>query len=364
MLDASIPKADKINESVNLAVEWLLNNQSSQDDAGFATFDFSKGWTSSYPETTGYIAESFLMWKSLSAQDRISQSALHALDWLLSIQKASGGWAGGYIHEKRPEVVFNTGQIIRGMIQGFLHFKEKKYLEAAQRAADWLVEIQSPEGYWDRHVFLDSVRVYDTYVASPLYKLGELTGNQSYIDSALRNAHWVAKRQMMPNGWFKNADNSLKYVDKPILHTIAYTLDGTLDIAIFSKDNDLLKASLTTASALSRKLGEDGLLRGRYSNDWEGHGSICNTGVAQIAIIFAKLHLHTGEKIWKSLHFKLINYLLRQQLRNIQDPNLRGALTGSSPIWGRYEPFRLPNWGVKYLIDALMYSQMIKNDVI
>ena len=361
MEDESMPGSDEITTAVNLAVNWLLYNQSQSKDAGFATYDFSKGWTSSYPETSGYIAESLLMWKLLSTQEHISGSARRTLDWLISIQKQSGGWAGGYVEEDRAEIVFNTGQIIRGMLRGFLHFDEQKYLIAAQKAADWLVEIQNPVGFWDRHVYMNVVRVYDTYVSSPLYKLGELTGNPSYIQSALKNAHWVVAQQMKPNGWYKNADNSLKYNHKPILHTIAYTLDGLLDIALYSKDSTLLEAVLITANALSGKLRDEGLLRGRYSNDWRGHGSICNTGIAQIAIVFAKLHLHTGELEWKNLYYRLINYLLSQQIRSYRDPNLSGALTGSSPIWGRYEPFRLPNWGVKYFIDALMYDQLIKN---
>ncbi|MFN3952281.1 MAG: hypothetical protein ACK4KT_07765 [Thermaurantimonas sp.] len=359
MKKESTPETDVINTAIELAINWLLYNQSQSEDAGFATYDFSKGWTSSYPETSGYIAESFLMWKALSAQERISNSARRTLDWLVSIQKPSGGWAGGYLAEGRPEIVFNTGQILRGMIQGFLHFKEQKYLSAAQNAADWLVEIQNPAGYWDRYVYMNAIRVYDTYVSAPLYTLGQVTGKPIYIRAALKNAHWVAGQQLQPNGWYKNADNSLKYNDKPILHTIAYTLDGLLDIAIQSKDKTLLESALSTAHALAGKLRNEGLLRGRYSNDWTGHGSICNTGVAQTAIIFCKLYIHTCELEWKILYFRLINYLLSQQIRTYRDPNMCGALTGSSPIWGRYEPFRLPNWGVKYLIDALMYYHLI-----
>ena len=357
----SIPESNEINTAVELAINWLLYNQSKNEDAGFSTYDFSKGWTSSYPETSGYIAESLLMWKPLSSQERISESARRTLDWLVSIQKASGGWAGGYLAENRPEIVFNTGQILRGMIRGFLHFDDRKYLVAAQKAADWLVEIQNPAGFWDRHVYMNAIRVYDTYVSTPLFTLGQITGNTAYIQAALKNAHWVAGHQIKSNGWYKNADNSLKYNDKPILHTIAYTLDGLLDIATLSNDQTLVEAALSTARALDGKLCKEGLLRGRYSDDWTGLGSICNTGVAQIAIVFAKIYIHTGEIKWKNLYYRLINYLLSQQIRTYRDPNLCGALTGSSPIWGRYEPFRLPNWGVKYFIDALMYHHLIKS---
>lgn len=361
MTNQSSPNLKNVHIAANLAVGWLLHNQSRSIDGGFATYDFADGWTSSYPETTGYIVETLLMWKDLRTENHILKSARRALDWLVSIQKPSGGWAGGYVHEMKPEIVFNTGQIIRGLLQGHLHFHDPVYLDSARKAADWLVKIQSPEGFWGRHVHLDTVRVYDTYVASPLYQLGSLVQNPMYKNAALRNAYWVAMNKIKANGWLIDADNTLKYNDKPILHTIAYTMDGLIDIAFFSNDIFLQKAGLATASAIGKKLQDESILRGRYSSDWRGHGSICNTGVAQIAIIFAKLHIYTGEEYWRSLHNVLINYLLCQQIRTTNDPDLLGALTGSSPIWGRYEPFRLPNWGVKYLVDALMYCKTVTN---
>jgi hypothetical protein len=34
-----------------------------------------------------------------------------------------------------------------------------------------------------------------------------------------------------------------------------------------------------------------------------------------------------------------------------------GAIPGSFPIWGRYEPFAFPNWATKFFCDALMIEQ-------
>jgi hypothetical protein len=34
---------------------------------------------------------------------------------------------------------------------------------------------------------------------------------------------------------------------------------------------------------------------------------------------------------------------------------LRGAVAGSSPIFGRYMAFRYPNWAAKFFMDALMF---------
>ncbi|GCD77592.1 hypothetical protein JCM31826_10740 [Thermaurantimonas aggregans] len=359
MENTEAPNQATVERAVQMAVDWLLNNQMQGKDGGFATYDFVTGWTSSYPETTGYIAETLLKWPQLRNSEKIVISAQKALDWLVSIQKPSGGWAGGYVSENRPEIVFNTGQVLRGLLKGYFFLKKTDYLDAATRAADWLVKIQHPDGFWDKHVYMNAVRVYDTYVAAPLYELGELTNTANYRKAALKNAIWVVKNKQLPNGWLVDADNTLKHNDKPILHTIAYTLDGLLDVAIQSGNEEIFQSAVLTASTIAQKVKAEKILKGRYDKNWTGYRSICNTGVAQVAIVFAKLHQKTGDTHWQASYNCLINYLLQQQLTHLRNPSLKGALTGSTPIWGRYEPFRLPNWGVKYLIDALLYNNLI-----
>ncbi|MGF1595582.1 MAG: hypothetical protein ACFCVK_01410 [Acidimicrobiales bacterium] len=35
-------------------------------------------------------------------------------------------------------------------------------------------------------------------------------------------------------------------------------------------------------------------------------------------------------------------------------PEIRGAIKGSHPIWGRYAPLGYPNWATKFFLDALL----------
>ena len=44
---------------------------------------------------------------------------------------------------------------------------------------------------------------------------------------------------------------------------------------------------------------------------------------------------------------------MRRQDIHTDDLNVRGAIKGSFPIWGRYAPMSFPNWPVKFFIDAL-----------
>ena len=35
------------------------------------------------------------------------------------------------------------------------------------------------------------------------------------------------------------------------------------------------------------------------------------------------------------------------------NPDMRGAIKGSQPVWGRYAPMSFPNWATKFFVDAM-----------
>ena len=74
-----------------IAVEWLLRSQYYMIDYGFGSYRLGKKWTTSYPETTGYIIETLIKYSHLKKENEIRNCCLRAADWLLSIQKPSGG---------------------------------------------------------------------------------------------------------------------------------------------------------------------------------------------------------------------------------------------------------------------------------
>jgi hypothetical protein len=101
--------------------------------------------------------------------------------------------------------------------------------------AGMLSGIQHPEGSWQTHALMGKARVYDTFVDVPLLQLYELTGEKKFKKSAVQNLEWVIRDKMHENGWFEDCDNTVKRNDKPILHTIAYTLDGLIDSSLILK---------------------------------------------------------------------------------------------------------------------------------
>ena len=50
---------------------------------------------------------------------------------------------------------------------------------------------------------------------------------------------------------------------------------------------------------------------------------------------------------------RALDYVMSTQNITTDDPDVRGAIKGSHPIWARYAPMSFPNWATKFFIDAM-----------
>lgn len=354
-LSESYSPTEKLG-AMNKAADWLLTNQKFQSDHGFSTYYIVDGHTGSYPETSGYIIDSLFDYAILVSQEEKVNAPLFACaDWLISIQKPSGGWQAGYIEANKPEVVFNTGQVIRGLLKAYHVSKEIRYLESCIKAGNWLCDIQEHDGSWQTHASMNVKRTYDSYVSAPLVDLFLVTGHQKYKEAALKNINWILNSQQQENGWFMNADNTTVYNHVPILHTIAYTIDGILDTGLKLNELMYIEAARKSADQLLKIFEKKKFFNGRYDKNWKGFQYTICTGCAQMSIIWSKLFQYTKEDKYRKAVERMNDQLITiQMMTNGMGEKTEGALQGSFPIWGKYEPFGFPNWATKYLLDAIM----------
>ena len=356
--DVSIaPKQRKL--AMAKAVGWLLHAQNSTPDGGIGSFHLVNKWSSSYPETTGYILPTLLQYAAFNHDENINEAAVRAADWLLEIQKPSGGWQGGRINEDRPEIVFNTAQIIRGLLAVYKQTRLERYLESASRAGDWLCDMQDEDGTWTKHALMGQARVYDSYVDYPLLMLHKHTAVEKYRIHAIRNLDWIVDQKQHDNAWFEDCDNTVKRNDRPILHTIAYTIDGLLESGIYLNERRYIDAARKAADTLKEKFDRDGRLHGRYDSEWKGSEHMILTGCAQMSIVWLKIAHYSGNNNYAQTAMKMNTLLINLQNRNIKKESMdtQGALSGSYPFWGRYEPFAFPNWATKYFADAMILEE-------
>ncbi|MFY0604299.1 MAG: glycoside hydrolase family 88 protein [Flavobacteriaceae bacterium] len=345
---------------IKKALQWIKNSQDKVGSGGVGCYEYYR-WTTGYPEVTGYIIPTMLETAHYFSDENLKKRAIRMADWELKIQREDGGWEGQYEGDKKPSVVFNTGQVIRGMISSYKETNNEIYLDAAKSAADWIVNTQDKDGSWTSTNFKQMKRVYDSYVTAPLSELYLITNDKKYEESCRKNCEFVLANQHK-NGWFEKADNTLLNNAAPILHTIAYTIDGLIETGLNLKEDRYIKAGKLAADHLLHKTEITNILPARFYKSWKkGANYSCLTGNAQLGIIFFRLYELTNDKRYVNAALKLADFLAYTQDLNSIGKYRNGAITGSYPIWGMYCPLKYPSWATKYYIDLLMLIKKYTN---
>jgi hypothetical protein len=343
---------------------WLCRAQdnSLSHDGGVARhYSLVSGWSTSYPETTGYIVPTMLEYARKTKDASCRERAIRMLDWLVSIQLDDGAFHGGTIDATpRVAVTFNTGQILLGLARGTREFGDK-YREPMRRAADWLVKTQDSDGCWRRFLSpyaAPGEKVYDTHVAWGLLEAAAADQNPGYSEAALANVHWALKYQK-DNGWFDKC--CLEDTSRPLTHTIGYVFRGILEAYLFTRVSALLSACRKTADGLLQALNwHNGLLPGRLYPDWKGAVNwSCLTGSVQIAYCWLSMYQLTGKIRYRDAGF-LANSFVRRTMMVSGPPETRGAVKGSFPVYGDYGKYEFLNWAAKFLVDSHMLEKEIR----
>ena len=351
------------NDLVHLegAMTWLKHAQDvdSIDRGVSCVFYLQKSWGVSYPETSGYILATYLSYAEFFDDVEYRVRAIEIADWEIEIQATNGGV---YSNPTPGNIAaFNTGQVILGWCVAYEATRDQKYLDAAVRAGNYLKATQDADGNWVTGSY-SGARTYETRVDWALLKLTKLTGDNGFRDAAIKNLKWVLCQQK-ENGWFMNCgfNDSL-----PIMHVIVYTLRGLLECALIDGDIDkdmrLMDVVQKTAKRLCQAAngqfvhGIEGMMPSAFDEDWQGvMTDSCLTGNAQFIILLYRLsHVLTDNALYLETADLMLSTLKKTQITDTNFDDIKGALPGSFPIYRGYLHDAYPNWGTKFLADALM----------
>jgi len=335
------------------AIKWIFRAQDATKDGGIsAYYSLTDGWAPSYPEVTGYTIPTLYNYQKHTADPEVPYRLAKIGSWLLKIQHPSGAFQSGIVTDRFEPSVFNTAQVLQGLLLLFEKTGADDYLEAARLAARWLCRTQNDDGSYDRFVYLGAPRVYLARVAYPLLQYFSYTKDAEVLEKALKSLRWCILRQKS-NGWFKECDLMPDYDAKPISHTIAYTCEGLLHSGILIKDEKLIERAYLTSKALLERFRTDKKLYARYDDRWRPQtGEICLSGCAQFACIWLTFYQMYGDKLYLQAASEINTFLMSTQTLD-GDDNICGAIKGSHPIYGSYQRFRYLSWATKFFADAL-----------
>jgi hypothetical protein len=339
------------------AIDWLCRAQDARAghyDAGgvSAGWNFEDGWLPGYPETTGYIIETFLAAAEVLETPNLRVRAQKMIDWELSLQSEDGAFPGHHGEPGSRPVIFNTGQIMHGMLAGYLLLGREECLEAACRAGAWMARQQDQDGCWRRFEYRDIPHVYNTRATWAMVRTALLTGDASIRAAAVRHLNW-ALGQQTTSAWFAN--NAFTEGGDPVTHTIAYAIRGFLESGLLLSEERYVRAAVRAAEALAAVQRTNGWLAGTYKDGWTASASYCCvTGVAQMALCWLRMAQACGIESMREPARRAIEYVKRTQRLGDASEQVRGGIPGSAPIWGAYARFEYPNWAAKFFADALM----------
>lgn len=346
-----LPRPQGVEKHQREALQWLYRAQDAGNDRGVShSYQLGTDWMRSYPETTGYIIPTLLNWHAVTGEREALRRALEMADWELTVQLPGGAIPG--LSTGEP-VVFDTGQVLFGWLAAFAETGEERYLAAAVRGGDWLLSVLDTDHTWRRfgNPGSSEPNLYNVRFAWALIELSRVSGDGRYRSAVERFLDWVLAHET-GRGWFRY--NCLTDNERPLLHTIAYTAQGMLEAGVLLQDRRCLDAVQRTADELLELVRGDGRMPGRFDRNWHAAAEwCCLTGMAQMAIVWQRLHQIGGNEQYRDAARRVLCFVKSTQDLATGNPGVRGGIKGSYPVNGGYCRYRLPNWAAKFYLDAL-----------
>ncbi|NJM53872.1 MAG: hypothetical protein HC846_11070 [Blastocatellia bacterium] len=239
-------------------------------------------------------------------------------------------------------------------------------MQAAKRAGDWLISVQSSDGSWqfESQETETKVHTYDVRTAWSLLEIFDITDETKYAESAGRKLEWTLTQQS-ENGWFANNaffDSAEKW-SFPFTHNIAYVMEGLQESYRILQDEKYLQAYMKTAEKLLRIFELRKFMAGDFDEKWKSSANYsCLTGNAQIAGVWLKHYQIIGDVRFLNSALKLNDYTKSCQNTDSSHTGIRGGIKGSQPLNGKYTPYIFPNWAAKFFADTLLLEEKLMRE--
>ncbi len=184
---------------------------------------------------------------------------------------------------------------------------EKKYLDIHVRVSETLVQDQRPKGNWVDYGPCDAERMmfhprHTYWWGKPLLDTYRKTGRREFLDTAIASGEFTLKGMRVDGGWIRGL--------------------------VLESENPLC---LNTQSF--------------------GHAT---SGSACASILFMELHKETQDEKWRESSELAIEYCMRMQVRQADDPNMQGVIIEKVlyPDGTDKNPYHIRDLGTIFFIQS------------
>ena len=353
------------DEHIKLILNWykLALRHSSKKGifAKINIIDFIKKrriFYNEYPETTGYILSSLI--NSTSYFDTFNKNDLREiLNYLLKeqVKDNNGIYFKTHFDTNNKALAFDTGQILFGLNKYYqVISKDENLKNAIYNASNWLCANMDEDGSYSLNVCFNGERAYYTHATLGLAYSYKIFKEDKWEKAIIKNITWVIDKQDEDSWYDKYSFESKKWHN---LHGIAYTIRGVLDCGIILKNFAFITSAKNAIDKIIsikyENLSIKGALPGHFSYKYKSYTKdVSPTGCLQFAISCFKLAKELNDESYKIYANNLVDCIKKVHFHSFDDDRLNGLLSGTWPVYGDYQSFDLPNWPIKFFLDALL----------
>tara|TARA_Y100000590_G_C15741843_1_gene1020560 strand:+ start:2001 stop:3410 length:1410 start_codon:yes stop_codon:yes gene_type:complete len=339
-----------------------------------AAYNCRYGWLPGYPETNGYILETLINLLSKNYKfPKLEENTKKIYKNLVKLQNLKEGhFLSGYdgtdptnFHGKKSPSVFNTSQILIGLMNCYTHFKDKNLLKNIELSTKYISSCLDDKGYFIKGFSpgpKSKIRSYYVKNSSILLEASVLLNNQKienlakksleYYTNFLTKEYWVKDAGFFPD-------------ENPLTHNLAYYVEGYWKAYKLTQNNKYLEISLNIVNKVCNIFeSNNGFLKASFSSDWKSNDNYCCVvGLAQFSNLALEIGFELNDYWLINSGMKMLDEL--KKIQYLKTPiifkNFYGALPASHPIYGTYSFMSLVNWSSKYYIDTLINENNILN---
>jgi len=343
---------------------YILDKDNANYGAVYSFYDSkAKRHQLVYAEATGYIISLLKYLQSVRSDVRLVDFARASGDWLAGLADRYNGIItmglrdGAEIELAYP---FDNGIVCKGFLDLYEMTNDSKYLEHAERMADWLVKKAIDEDGSVKPVFDTASETFTqdeslwykvsgsfhSKITMSLLQLYSTNKNNELRDAAMRVCEWALVQQK-PDGSFPiNTRN--KIVN---LHTHCYTIETLLYAYASQGESRFLEAAERATDWMIKTQNSDGSLW-----IWYGAGRLNvkpSYAISQFVRICLLMHSIHGKESTTEAAKKAARFLLSMQSTD-SDVRMNGGLHEDIAKYGPLmrKSQRISSWATMFGIHA------------